>query len=251
MRACRESPSLRNGWRAASRSSSHKHGRANSSYYAINPYGRVPYLCARRRRRSGGVRCHLRLARSLPGRTDVRSAVGRRGMGDATSRSLGQKPVGWTFSLRSRDPAARRRAFTIRDPPRVGTRQPHGRSCGRREIAHPWMRGALDLAQITLGCALGLEAQKSESTLADGTCETLRLVRPHRRTAVVRGDSTASCSLKIGPGTEPLTLRDTSASATPHAPAKAIIARTPESRRSARRWRRRRRRRCRQGNCRR
>ena len=27
------------------------------------------------------------------------------------------------------------------------------------EIEHPWMRGALNLAQITLGCALGLEAR--------------------------------------------------------------------------------------------
>ncbi len=27
------------------------------------------------------------------------------------------------------------------------------------EIRHSWMRGALNLAQITLGCALGLEAR--------------------------------------------------------------------------------------------
>jgi glutathione S-transferase len=30
------------------------------------------------------------------------------------------------------------------------------------EIAHPWMRGALNLAQITLGCALGLEARNPD-----------------------------------------------------------------------------------------
>ena len=30
------------------------------------------------------------------------------------------------------------------------------------EIDHPWMRGALNLAQITLGCALGLKTRNPD-----------------------------------------------------------------------------------------
>ena len=177
---------------------------ANSPYYAINPSGRVPYLV-----RDDGVGLEESAVicawlDHAPGRTDVRSAVGRRGMGGAASRSLGQKPVGWTFSLGSRDPAARGRAFTIRDPPRVGTRQPHGRSLGdgdRASLDAGCSQSCADHARL---CARA-GSEKSQSSLADGTCETLRLVRPHRRTAVVRGDSTASCSVEDRPGTERLT----------------------------------------------
>jgi glutathione S-transferase len=36
------------------------------------------------------------------------------------------------------------------------------------EIDHPLMRGALNMAQITLGCALGLEARYSDFRWRDG-----------------------------------------------------------------------------------
>ena len=60
-----------------------------------------------------------------------------------------------------------------------------------REIGHPYMRGALNMAQLTLACALGLEARNPALRLALGTRPRSATGTPARRAAVVRGDGAA------------------------------------------------------------
>ena len=64
-----------------------------------------------------------------------------------------------------------------------------------REIGHPFMRGALNMAQITLACALGLEARNPDFDWRSGHARLLRLVRPDRCAAFVRRDGTANGTL--------------------------------------------------------
>ena len=58
------------------------------------------------------------------------------------------------------------------------------------EIDHPLMRGALNLAQITLACGLGLEARNPDFRWRPGHPKLCDWFDQHRRTPVVRSDST-------------------------------------------------------------
>jgi glutathione S-transferase len=131
---------------------------ADSPYYTINPSGRVPYLV-----RDDGVgleesavicawldRCCGEPAFDLPA-GDVAWEARRL---EAVARSLVDGLSVWGREiLRPEDERSpgvitheTERANRIAD-------------VWETEIDHPWMRGPLNLAQITLGCALGLEAR--------------------------------------------------------------------------------------------
>lgn len=131
---------------------------ANSPYYAINPSGRVPYLV---RDDGVGIEESATICAWLdhvagepmfaPPAGDAAWEARRveaiaRGMLDGLSvwgREI-MRPAG------ERSPSVIRhetdRAYRMAD-------------IWETEIEHPWMRGPLNLAQITLGCALGLEAR--------------------------------------------------------------------------------------------
>lgn len=131
---------------------------ADSPYYAVNPSGRVPYLlcdngvgleesaliCAYLDQLDGKPALHLprdgdswealrleALARSM---LDGFSVWGREILRPENERSPGV--------IRHETDRARRMA-----------------DVWEREIDHPLMRGALNMIQITLACALGLEAR--------------------------------------------------------------------------------------------
>ena len=134
---------------------------ANSPYYGINPSGRVPYLV-----RDDGVgmeesavicawldHCHGEPVFDLPaGETawEVRRL-------EALARSMADGLSVWGREIvrpeRERSPAVLRheadRANRMAD-------------LWEAEIEHPLMRASLNLAQITLGCGLGLEARNPD-----------------------------------------------------------------------------------------
>jgi glutathione S-transferase len=134
---------------------------ADSPYYGINPSGRVPYLV-----RDDGVGleesavicCYLdrlggKPAFNLPGGEEVWEA--RRL--EAVARSLLDGLSVWGREIvRPRD----ERSSTIirHEAARAGRMA----DSWEREIDHPLMRGVLNLGQITLACALGLEARNPD-----------------------------------------------------------------------------------------
>lgn len=131
---------------------------ANSPYYGINPSGRVPYLV-----RDDGVGLeesalicayldHLDGAPAfdLPG--DDQSWQGRRL--EALARSMLDGLSVWSREIV--------RPENERSPAVVQHETDRARrmvDVWAREIDHPLMRGALNMVQITLACALGLEAR--------------------------------------------------------------------------------------------
>jgi len=134
---------------------------ADSPYYGVNPSGRVPYLV-----REDGVGMeesalicayldHFdgRPAFQLP--ADAQSWEGRRL--EALARSLLDGLSVWGREILR--PEDERSPTVIR----------HEKDRARRmadvweaEIGHPLMQGALNMIQITLGCALGLEARNPD-----------------------------------------------------------------------------------------
>jgi glutathione S-transferase len=134
---------------------------ANSPYYAINPSGRVPYLV-----RDDGVGLeesavicawldHLDGAHmfDLP---EGDAAWEPRRL-EALGRSMMDGLSVWLREIQR--PAGERSPTVIRhEADRAGRLA----DAWEAEIDHPWMRGALNLAQITLGCALGIEARNPD-----------------------------------------------------------------------------------------
>jgi glutathione S-transferase len=134
---------------------------ANSPYYAINPSGRVPYLV-----RDDGVGLeesavicawldHLQGEPmfDLPS-GDAAWEVLRL---EALARSLLDGLSVWGREILR--PEGEGSSSVIRHESERASRMA---DLWETEIAHPWMRGALNLAQITLGCALGLEARNPD-----------------------------------------------------------------------------------------
>lgn len=133
---------------------------ANSAYYGINPSGRVPYLV---REDGSGLEesaliCayldHLdgEPAFGLP--VDARSWEARRL--EALARSMLDGLSVWVRELQ--------RPESERSPGVIGHETERARRLAdvwEREIAHPLMGGALNMSQMTLACALGLEARNS------------------------------------------------------------------------------------------
>ncbi len=134
---------------------------SNSPYYAINPSGRVPYLV-----RDDGVGLeesavicayldHLddQPAFDPPAREQAWEA--RRL--EALARSMLDGLAVWTRELIR--PAGERSPTIIEHETQRSRRMA---DLWEREIDDPLMRGRLNLAQITLACALGLEARNSD-----------------------------------------------------------------------------------------
>ena len=131
---------------------------SDSPYYGINPSGRVPYLV-----RDDGVGLeesalicayldHLegKPAFDLPGGEQAWDA--RRL--EALARSMTDGLSVWNREL-SRPQQERSPAVISHEAQRSGRMV----DLWEREIGHALMRGALNMAQITLACALGLDAR--------------------------------------------------------------------------------------------
>ena len=134
---------------------------ADSPYYAINPSGRVPYLV-----RDDGVgleesaiicdwldHVHGEPAFDLP----AGNAAWEARRLEAIARSLMDGLSVWLREILR--PEGERSPFVIRHETARAYRIA---DVWETEIDHPWMRGPLNLAQITLGCALGLEARNPD-----------------------------------------------------------------------------------------
>jgi glutathione S-transferase len=133
----------------------------NSPYYAVNPSGRVPYLV-----RDDGVgleesavicawldHCHGDPVFDLPP-GDMAWEARRL---EALARSMMDGLSVWVREILR--PEDERSPGVIRHEADRASRMA---DLWDVEIDHPWMRGALNLAQITLGCALGLEARNPD-----------------------------------------------------------------------------------------
>lgn len=133
----------------------------DSPYYRINPSGRVPYLV-----RDDGVgleesavicdyldRLDGKPAFLLP---DGEALWEARRL-EALARSMLDGIAVWGRELAR--PPNERSPTTLRHEAERSRRMA---DLWEREIDHPWMHGALNMAQITLGCALGFEARMPE-----------------------------------------------------------------------------------------
>ena len=133
----------------------------DSPYYRINPSGRVPYLI-----RDDGVGLEestfiCRHLDELDGKPRFADPVGDAGSEErrlaALARSLLDGLSVWVRETAR--PANERSATLIQHEAARGSRMI---DLWESAIDHPQMRGALSLAQITLGCALGLEVRNPD-----------------------------------------------------------------------------------------
>ena len=129
-----------------------------SSYYDINPSGRVPYLvcddgtgleesaliCAYLDNLDGSA------ALELPGGLEARRL-------EALARSMMDGLAVWGREL-TRTPDERSPSVIEHETDRARRMA----DLWEREISHPVMRGALNMAQLTLACALGMEARNAD-----------------------------------------------------------------------------------------
>jgi glutathione S-transferase len=114
---------------------------ADSPYYRINPSGRVPYL----------VRDYLDQLDGQP-MFEPPSLEARRL--EALARSLADGLSVWNREV-MRPPGERSPGVIAHERERSRRLA----AAWEREMGNPAMRGALNMAQLTLGCALGLEAR--------------------------------------------------------------------------------------------
>jgi glutathione S-transferase len=134
---------------------------ANSPYYGINPSGRVPYLV-----RDDGVGLeesaiicfyldHLdgKPIFDLP---EGEMAWEARRL-EALARSMLDGLAVWVREILR--PQNERSQTVIRHE---ADRSKRMADLWEAKIGHPWMQGALNLAQITLGCALGMEVRNPD-----------------------------------------------------------------------------------------
>ena len=134
---------------------------ADSAYYAVAPSGRVPYLI----REDGSALEESSLICAwldqVDGTPQFDLPPGETGWEarrlEAMARSLMDGAAVWLRELR--------RPAHERSPDLLAHETDRAdRMCDawEREIAHPWMHGALNMAQITLACALGMEARNPD-----------------------------------------------------------------------------------------
>ena len=134
---------------------------AGSPYYQINPSGRVPYLV-----RDDGVGLEesaliCAYLDRLDGTPSFDLPPGEQGWEarrlEALARSLMDGLSVW-LREHYRPPNERSPGLIRHETARAARMV----ELWEREIDHPFMRGALNMAQITLGCALGLEARNPD-----------------------------------------------------------------------------------------
>ena len=131
---------------------------AGSAYYQINPSGRVPYLV-----RDDGVGLEESAVicawlDQLDGRPAFGLPAGEAGWEarrlESLARSLMDGLAVWLRELYR--PASERSPGVIRHEIDRASRM---LDLWERELERPYMRGTLNMAQLTLACALGLEAR--------------------------------------------------------------------------------------------
>ena len=131
---------------------------ADSPYYRINPSGRVPYLV-----RDDGVGLEesaliCAYLDDIDNSPALSIPAGNRGWEarrlEAIARSMLDGLSVWNREL-SRPPEERSPAIILHEAGRAERMT----DMWEREISHPVMAGALNMAQITLACALGLDAR--------------------------------------------------------------------------------------------
>lgn len=130
---------------------------ANSPYYAINPSGRVPYLV-----RDDGVGMEeSALICAYLDQLDGRPILERPSLEaqrlEAFARSMVDGISVWNREL-TRPPNERSPGIIRHEIERARRMA----DLWEREIGHAWMRAGLNMAQLTLGCTLGLEARNRE-----------------------------------------------------------------------------------------
>lgn len=134
---------------------------ANSPYYHINPSGRVPYLV-----RDDGVGLEesaliCAYLDQLDGKPAFKVPAAEAGWEalrlEALARSMADGLAVW--SRENSRPENERSPTTIRHETARSVRMI---KLWEAEIDHPWMRGPLNMAQITLACALGMEARNPD-----------------------------------------------------------------------------------------
>lgn len=134
---------------------------ANSPYYRINPSGRVPCLV-----RDDGVGLEesaviCAYLDHLDGSPAFDLPAGDRGWEarrlEALARSLLDGLSVWGREILR--PQNERSPTVVQHEAHRGARMA---DLWEAQIDHPWMRGPLNMAQITLACALGLEARNPD-----------------------------------------------------------------------------------------
>ena len=134
---------------------------ADSPYYHINPSGRVPYLI----RDDGAALEESQLICAyldqLDGKLMFDVPAGEQGWEarrlEALARSLADGLAVW--SRENARPEGERSPKTIKHEAARAARMA---DVWEKEIDHPWMQGTLNMAQITLACALGMEARNPD-----------------------------------------------------------------------------------------
>ena len=131
---------------------------ADSPYYAINPSGRVPYLI---RDDGAGLEESALICAyldRLDGEPIFDLPPGEAGWEarrlEALARSMMDGLAVWSREIKR--PANERSPTTLEHEAR---RSERFADLWEREIDHPYLQGTLNMAQITLACALGLEAR--------------------------------------------------------------------------------------------
>jgi glutathione S-transferase len=130
---------------------------SNSPYYEINPSGRVPYLV-----REDGVGLEesqtiCAYLDQLDGKPMLAEAGWEARRLEGLARSLMDGLAVWLRELYR--PQNERSPGVIRHEIDRAARL---LALWEREIGHPYMHGALNMAQLTLACALGLEARNPD-----------------------------------------------------------------------------------------
>jgi len=133
----------------------------DSPYYGINPSGRVPYLVLDDgvgMEESGLICAYLDSLDGHPAFELPASNAGWEAMRlEALARSMMDGLAVW---IRELGRPQNERSPTVVE--HEANRAARMTSLWEREIDHPWMHGALNMAQITLGCALGLDARNPD-----------------------------------------------------------------------------------------
>ena len=134
---------------------------AGSPYYQINPSGRVPYLI-----RNDGMALEesqliCAYLDQLDGKPLFNLPAGEPGWEarrlEALARSMADGLAVW--SRENARPENERSPTTIKHEAARAARMA---DVWEKAIDHPWMQGALNMAQITLACALGMDARNPD-----------------------------------------------------------------------------------------